>query len=81
MKHWDKLDNAVLVGKKICEGKIDYGDGRIFFSLLLVPKVLFCLTVNEFGVVEEKKISERFGDKNRLLETKKSILKCNKVKK
>ena len=32
-KHWDKLDEAGLVGKNLCQGKNDYGDGGIFYGL------------------------------------------------
>ena len=36
-KHWDKLDKAGLVGKKMLQGKNDYKDGSIFYGLFLAP--------------------------------------------
>ena len=37
-KHWDKLDKAGFLGKNILQGKNEYKDGGIFYSLLLAPK-------------------------------------------
>ena len=37
-KHWDKLDEAGLVGKNLLEGKNDYKDGGIIFGMFLAPK-------------------------------------------
>ena len=42
-----------------------------FCSLFLAPKIKYCLTINEYGIVEERKIFKGFGDVNRLLDTKK----------
>ena len=41
-KHWDKLDKAGLVGKKLLQGKNDYKEGGIWYGSILAPKkVLF----------------------------------------
>ena len=40
-KHWDKLDKAGLVGKKLQQGKNDYKDGGIFYELFLAPKKIY----------------------------------------
>ena len=37
-KHWDKLDRAGLVGKRLLQGTNDYKDGGIFCGLFLAPK-------------------------------------------
>ena len=42
-----------------------------FYSLFLAPKVKYCLTINEYGLVEEHKTFKGFGDVNRLLDNKK----------
>ena len=54
-KHWDKLDNAGLVGKGLLQGKNDYKGGGIFYGLFLAPKIKYCLTINKFGVIDEHK--------------------------
>ena len=41
-KHWDKLDEAGLVGKGLLQGKNDYKDVGIFYGLFLASKkILF----------------------------------------
>ena len=37
-KHWDKLNHAGLVGKKLLQSQNDYKDGGIFYALFLAPK-------------------------------------------
>ena len=59
-KHWDKLDDAGLVGKNLLQGEDDYKNGGIFYGLLLAPKIKYCLTVNEYGVINEHKTSKGF---------------------
>ena len=50
-KHWDKVDEAGLVGKILLQGKNDYKDGGIFHGLFLAPKIKYCLTKNKYGVI------------------------------
>ena len=38
-KHWDKLDKAGLVGKRLLQGKNDYKDGGIFMDCFEHPKI------------------------------------------
>ena len=59
-KHWDKLDKAGLVGKGLLQGKNDYKDGGIFYGLFLAPKMKYCLTINEYGVINEHKTFKGF---------------------
>ena len=59
-KHWDKLDKARLVGKNRLQGKNDYGQGGIWYGLFLAPKTKFCLTINEYGIIDEHKTFETF---------------------
>ena len=40
-KHWDKLNEAGLVGKNQLQGKNDYKDGGIFYGLFLAPKMKY----------------------------------------
>ena len=70
-KHWDILNEAGFVGSNLCQGENDYDLGGILFGLFLAPKIKFCLTINEFGVIEEHKTFKGFSDVNRLLDSKK----------
>ena len=69
-KHWNILNSVGYVGSNLLQAKNDYGDGGIFFGLFLAPKIKYCLTINEFGVIEEHKTFKGFGDVNRLLDSK-----------
>ena len=46
------LDEATLVGKDLCQSTKDYETGGIFYGLFLAPKILYSLTINEFGIIE-----------------------------
>ena len=59
-KHWDKLDKAGLVGKNLLQGKNDYKDGGIWFGLILAPKINYCLTISQYGVIGEHKTFKGF---------------------
>ena len=59
-KHWDKLKKAGLVRRNLLQGKHDYGDGRIFYGLFLAPKIKYCLTINKYGIIDEKKCFKGF---------------------
>ena len=59
-KHWDKLNTAGLVGKNLLQGKNDYGpDSGIFYGLFLAPKIKYCLIINKYGNINEKKMLQR----------------------
>ena len=59
-KHWEKLKKKHLVGKNLLQGKNDYGGGGIIYALFLAPKIKYCLTINKYGVIDEKKCFEGF---------------------
>ena len=61
-KHWNKLDKASLVGKNLLQGKNDYKDGGVFYGLFLAPKIKYCLIINNYGVISEKKTFKGFKD-------------------
>ena len=55
-KPWDKLEKAGLVGQNLLQGKNDYGpDSGMFYGLFLAPKIKYCLIINKYGVIDEKK--------------------------
>ena len=59
-RHWDKLDQAGLVGKNLQQVKNNYKDGGNFYGLFLAPKIKYCLIINKYGVISEKKTFKRF---------------------
>ena len=67
-KYWDVLDKANLVGDRLCQGKNDYTTGGISYSLFLAPKIKFCLTIDDYGIIQEHKTFKRFNDRERLLD-------------
>ena len=80
-KYWDVLDKANLVGEKLCQGKNDYDLGGIFFGLFLAPKTNNCLTINDFGVIQQHMTFKVFNDSKRLLDRSKNfdILEGKKI--
>ena len=46
--------------QNLAQGKNDYGNGGIFYALFLAPKIKYCLTINEYGVINEHKCFKRF---------------------
>ena len=61
-KHWDKLEKAGLVGKELLQGTNDYKDGGIFYGHFLASKMKYCLIINKYGVISEKKTFKGFKD-------------------
>ena len=66
-KYWDVLDKANSVGKKLGQVKSDYESKGIFYGFLLAPKLKYCLTIDEFGFVQEQKTFKGFNNSKRLL--------------
>ena len=62
------LDKANLVGKTLCRGTNDYDSGGIFYGLFLAPKIKYCLTINELGIIEQHMTFKVFNDSKRLLD-------------
>ena len=67
-KYWDVLDKGKLVGKNLCQGKNDYKTGGIFYGLFLAPKVKYCQTINDIGIIEQHMTFKGFNDSKRLLD-------------
>ena len=67
-KYWDVLDKAKLVGDDLCQGKNDYETGGIFYGLYLAPKIKYCLTIDDYGIIKEHKTFKGFNDSKRLLD-------------
>ena len=74
-KHWEKIDRAGLDGKNLLQGKNDYKDGGIFYGLFLAPKIKYCLTINKYGVIDERKTFKGFTDVSDKLD-RNNISKC-----
>ena len=69
-KHWDKLNNAGLVGKNRLQGKNDFKNGGIFYGLFFAPKIKYCLTINKYGIIDEHKTFKGFRNVSENLDTK-----------
>ena len=67
-KYWDVLDKANLVGEGLCQGKNDYKTGGISLGLFLAPKIKYCLTIDDYGIIQEHKTFKGFNDSKRLLD-------------
>src|SRR5438093_9557145 len=61
LRNYDKLKQAGYVGGAMGQGKNDYGEGGIIFGLFLAPKVKYCITLTENGILEEKKTFKGFN--------------------
>ena len=66
-KYWDVLDKANLV-EGLCQGKNDYKTGGIFYGLFLAPKIKYCLTIDDYGIIQEHKTCKGFNDSKGLLD-------------
>ena len=49
-----------MLGKNRLPGKNDYKNGGIFYGLFLAPKMKYCLTINNYGVIDEHKTFKGF---------------------
>ena len=67
-KFWDVLDKANLDGEDLCQGKNDYKTGGTFYRLFIAPKVKYCLTIDDYGIIQEHKFFKGFNDSKRLLD-------------
>ena len=61
------MDKAILVGFNLCPGKNGYISRRIFYSLFLAPKIKYCLTKDDFGIMQEHKTFKGFNVSKRPL--------------
>ena len=66
-KYWDVLDKANLVGKNLCQGKIDYKTGGIFYGLFLALKIKYVLATDHYGIIQQHMTFKGFNDSKRLL--------------
>ena len=67
-KYWNVSDIAGLVGFSLCQRKTDYKSGGIFYGLFLAPKMKYCSTFNECGILDEHKTFKGFNDSKKLLD-------------
>ena len=72
-KYWDVLDKTNLVGEGLCRGKNDYKTGSIFYGLFRASKIKYCLTIDDYGIIQEHKTFTGFTDSKRLLDRSQSF--------
>ena len=66
-KYWNKLDEKGYVGKKLGEGKNDYGNSGIFYAWFLAAKIKYCLVIDDFGIISAKKTFKGYSEEHRMI--------------
>ena len=56
------------VGDKLCQSVNDYKSGGICYGLFLAQKIKYCLTIDNYCIIQEHKTFEGFNDPIRLLD-------------
>ena len=59
-KRWHILNKEGLVGKNLLQGKNNDKGGGIFYALFLAPKIKYCLTINQYGIIDKHKTFKSF---------------------
>ena len=67
-KYWNVLDKVKRNGKILCQSKNDYGTGGTFHGFFLAPKIKYCLTDNELGIIQQHMTFKGFNDSKLLLD-------------
>ena len=52
----------------MCQGKNDYKTSGILYGSFLAPKMKYCLTMDNYGTIQEHKTFRGFDDNKRLLD-------------
>ena len=75
------MDKANLVGEGFCQFKNDYETVGILDGLFSAPKIKYCLTIDDYGIIQEHKTFKGFNDSKRLLDRSQyfKIIKGKKV--
>ena len=79
-KYLDVFDKANLVGENLGQGKNDYRTGGIFYGLFLAPKINYCLTIGDYGILQEHKTFKGINDSKRLLDQSQYVKKIESKK-
>ena len=66
-KNWNKLIEKGYVGKKVGQGKNDYGDSGIFYALFLAPKIKYCLVIDDFDIISAKRTFKGYSEEHRMI--------------
>ena len=66
-KYWNKLDEKGYVGKKLAQGKNDYGNSGIFYAWFLAPKIKYCLVIDDFGIISAKRTFKGYSEEHRMI--------------
>ena len=67
-KYWDLLDKAKLVGEKLFQGKEDYKTSDNFYALSPAPNRKYCLTIGEYGIIQQQMSFKNFNDSKQILD-------------
>ena len=67
-KYWHVLDKANLVREKLRQGKNNFKTEGIFYGLFIAPKIKFCLTIDNYCIIQEHKTFNGFDYSKRLID-------------
>ena len=67
-QYWHVLEKAGSVGDNLCQSNNDYKSGGIFHGLFLAPNIKYCLTIIEFGTIEQHQTFKEINDSKKLLD-------------
>ena len=67
-KYCDVSDEAIVLGNILCQGEIYYKTGGVFYGSIFAPKIKYCSTINEFGIIRQHMTFKSFNDNKRLLD-------------
>ena len=62
------LDKAKFVGEGLCQGQNNNKTGGIFYGLFLAPKAKYCLTTDDYAIIQQHKTFKGFNDSKRFLD-------------
>ena len=79
--HLNVLDKTGLVQDNLCESKDAYDGGEVTCRLFSAPKVQSCLTIDEYGNIDDNKTLKGFTDTEKTLHWSKNfvMIKSNKA--
>ena len=55
------------VGKSVGLGKNDYGDSGIFYAWFLAPKIIYCLVIDDYGIISAKTTFKGYSEEHRMI--------------
>ena len=64
-KYWSDFVDTGFVGKRLGLGKKEYGNWGIFYAWFSAPKIMYCLVIDDFGVISAKNTFKGYSNEHR----------------